>query len=59
MKEAIKNIMNREGVTRKEATEIYNEIRDEIYETGFESPSEVEDILYSYGFELDYIFDFI
>lgn len=56
----IKQIMNIEGTDEREATEIYNELREEIADAAASGDYEyAEDVLAEYGFEMDYIFDFI
>ena len=53
--------MSRDGMTAKEATAQVNEIREQVSEIldGGGSYNEVEELLYDYGLEMDYVFDFL
>lgn len=57
----IRILMKRDGLTKKEAVEYYKELREEIHECLKDGGryDEVEDLLMSEGFEMDYIFEFI
>lgn len=45
-------LMKRDELSLSEAKELINDMREEI-----ESGEDAEDVLYSYGIEMDYIFD--
>ena len=54
-------LMNRDGLTEQDANEIVSMMKEEFYdiaETGG-SLDDVEELLYSEGLELDYIFDLL
>lgn len=56
MNQIIKILMNRDDLTKEEATDLYNEVKEMIEE----DPMIAEEILISeLGLEMDYIFDFI
>ena len=62
MNEAIKAIMNRDGITEKEAKQEFRGVQAEIMEMLAEGGSyeDIEDILiYDLGLEMDYFLDFI
>ena len=61
MKETVKVLMKRDGMTRKEAEEMVNNARYEINNMLEEAEyDEIEDMLAcDFGLEMDYIFDFI
>ena len=57
MNKIIKILMERDGMTREDATELIDETREEILAS---DPWEVEDILMdNLGLEPDYIFDIL
>ena len=52
-------LMKRDGLSRTEAQEQFNEVREMIQECNFD-PFETEDILIGeLGLEMDYIFEFL
>ena len=52
-------LMKRDGLSRTEAQEQFNEVREMIQECNFD-PFETEDILIEeLGLEMDYIFEFL
>ena len=54
-------LMNRDGLTEQDANEIVSMMKEEFYdiaETGG-GLDDVEELLYSEGLELDYIFDLL
>lgn len=57
----IRILMERDGLSKKEAVAYYRELWREIYECVQEGGTynEVEEILLSEGLEMDYIMDFI
>ena len=61
MKETVKVLMKRDGMTRKEAEEMVNNARYEINNMLEEEEyDEIEDMLAcDFGLEMDYIFDFL
>lgn len=61
MKATVKVLMERDGMSRKEAEEMVRNARDEIYAMLEEAEyDEIEDMLAcDFGLEMDYIFDFI
>jgi hypothetical protein len=61
MKQTVKVLMERDGMTREEAEEMVRNAKDEIYNMLEEAEyDEIEDMLaYDFGLEMDYIFDFI
>ena len=57
--EVVEILMRRDGLSRREAQERFNEVRDMIQECNFD-PFETEDILIEeLGLEMDYIFEFL
>ena len=59
-KSIIRQIMRIEGTDEQDAKNIYEQMREEIAEAvGFGDYELAEDIMMEYGFEMDYIFDFI
>lgn len=57
--EVVEILMKRDGMSRTEAQERFNEVRDMIQECNFD-PFETEDILIEeLGLEMDYIFEFL
>ena len=57
--EVVEILMKRDGLSRHEAQEQFNEVRDMIQECNFD-PFETEDILIEeLGLEMDYIFEFL
>lgn len=57
MNEVVKILMDRDGMTQKEAEELVNETREEILAA---DPWEIEEIiLNNLGLEPDYIFDIL
>ena len=61
MKETVKVLMERDGMTREEAEEMVNNARYEINNMLEEAEyDEIEDMLAcDFGLEMDYIFDFL
>lgn len=61
MKQTVKVLMERDGMTREEAEEMVRNAKDEIYNMLEEAEyDEIEDMLAcDFGLEMDYIFDFI
>lgn len=61
MKQTVKVLMERDGMTREEAEEMVRNAKDEIYNMLEEAEyDEIEDMLLcDFGLEMDYIFDFI
>lgn len=57
MTEAQKTLMERDGLSAKEAKVIMEDARLEI--NGAQNPGETEEILYDLGLEDDYVFDFL
>lgn len=52
-------LMKRDGLSRREAQDRFNEVKDMIYGCNFD-PFETEDILIEeLGLEMDYIFEFL
>ena len=59
MSKVVEILMKRDGLSRTEAQERFNEVRDMIQECNFD-PVETEDILIEeLGLEMDYIFEFL
>ena len=59
MNEVVEILMKRDGLSRREAQEQFNEVREMIQECNFD-PIETEDILIEeLGLEMDYIFEFL
>lgn len=59
MNEVVEILMKRDGLSRREAQEQFNEVREMIQECNFD-PVETEDILIEeLGLEMDYIFKFL
>ena len=59
MNEVVEILMRRDGLSRREAQDRFNEVRDMIQECHFD-PFETEDILIEeLGLEMDYIFEFL
>ena len=59
MSKVVEILMKRDGLSRHEAQERFNEVRDMIQECNFD-PFETEDILIEeLGLEMDYIFEFL
>jgi hypothetical protein len=59
MNRVVKILMERDGLTQREATRQLKEVREMLYDCGFD-PVESEDIVLSeLGLEMDYIFDII
>ena len=59
MSKVVEILMKRDGLSRTEAQERFNEVRDMIQECNFD-PFETEDILIEeLGLEMDYIFEFL
>ena len=57
--EVVEILMRRDGLSRREAQERFNEVRDMIQGCNFD-PVETEDILIEeLGLEMDYIFEFL
>ena len=57
--EVVEILMRRDGLSRTEAQEQFNEVREMIQECNFD-PVETEDILIEeLGLEMDYIFEFL
>lgn len=57
--EVVEILMRRDGLSRREAQERFNEVREMIQECNFD-PFETEDILIGeLGLEMDYIFEFL
>ena len=57
--EVVEILMKRDGLSRREAQEQFNEVREMIQECNFD-PIETEDILIEeLGLEMDYIFEFL
>ena len=57
--EVVEILMRRDGLSRREAQERFNEVRDMIQECNFD-PFETEDILIEeLSLEMDYIFEFL
>ena len=57
--EVVEILMKRDGLSRTEAQEQFNEVREMIQECNFD-PVETEDILIEeLGLEMDYIFEFL
>ena len=57
--EIVEILMKRDGLSRREAQEQFNEVREMIQECNFD-PVETEDILIEeLGLEMDYIFEFL
>ena len=57
--EVVEILMRRDGLSRREAQERFNEVREMIQECNFD-PFETEDILIEeLGLEMDYIFEFL
>ena len=57
--EVVEILMRRDGLSRREAQDRFNEVRDMIQECNFD-PFETEDILIEeLGLEMDYIFEFL
>lgn len=57
--EVIEILMKRDGLSRREAQDRFNEVREMIQECNFD-PFETEDILIEeLGLEMDYIFEFL
>ena len=61
MKETVRVLMERDGMTREEAEEMVNNAKRELYSMLEEEEyDEIEDMLAcDFGLEMDYIFDFI
>lgn len=59
MSKVVEILMKRDGLSRTEAQEQFNEVREMIQECNFD-PVETEDILIEeLGLEMDYIFEFL
>ena len=59
MSKVVEILMKRDGLSRTEAQEQVNEVREMIQECNFD-PVETEDILIEeLGLEMDYIFEFL
>ena len=59
MRKVVEILMKRDGLSRTEAQEQFNEVREMIQECNFD-PVETEDILIEeLGLEMDYIFEFL
>ena len=59
MNEVVEILMKRDGLSRREAQEQFNEVQEMIQECNFD-PVETEDILIEeLGLEMDYIFEFL
>lgn len=59
MSKVVEILMKRDGLSRTEAQEQFNEVREMIQECNFD-PFETEDILIGeLGLEMDYIFEFL
>ena len=59
MNEVVEILMKRDGLSRREAQDRFNEVMDMIQECNFD-PFETEDILIGeLGLEMDYIFEFL
>lgn len=57
MNEVVKILMDRDGMTQKEAEELVNETREELLAA---DPWDMEEIIfYNLGLEPDYIFDIL
>lgn len=57
--EVVEILMKRDGLSRREAQDRFNEVREMIQECNFD-PFETEDILIEeLGLEMDYIFEFL
>lgn len=57
--EVVEILMRRDGLSRREAQDRFNEVRDMIHGCNFD-PFETEDILIEeLGLEMDYIFEFL
>jgi len=61
MKDTVRVLMERDGMTREEAEEMVRNARDEMYELLEDGCyDDAEDFLAcEFGLEMDYIFDFI
>ena len=60
MKEIIKILMERDGMTYEEAKEAYEETKEELMDAiDGDSMLDPEEVLLGIGLEMDYIFDFI
>lgn len=57
MTEAQKTLMERDGLSAKEANVIIEDAKLAI--NGAQNPGEIEEVLYDLGLEDDYIFDFL
>ena len=57
MTEAQKTLMERDGLSAKEAKAIMEDAKLAI--NGAQNPGEIEEVLYDLGLEDDYIFDFL
>ena len=59
MSKVVEILMKRDGLSRTEAQEQFNEVREMIQECNFD-PVETEDTLIeALGLEMDYIFEFL
>ena len=57
--EVVEILMKRDGLSRREAQDRFNEVKDMIHGCNF-APVETEDILIEeLGLEMDYIFEFL
>lgn len=57
--EVVEILMKRDGLSRREAQDRFNEVKDMIHGCNFD-PFEAEDILIEeLGLEMDYIFEFL
>ena len=57
--EVVEILMKRDGLSRREAQDRFNEVREMIQECNFD-PVETEDVLIEeLGLEMDYIFEFL
>ena len=57
--EVVEILMKRDGLSRREAQDRFNEVQEMIQECNFD-PFETEDILIEeLGLEMDYIFEFL
>ena len=59
MSKVVEILMKRDGLSRREAQDRFNEVKDMIHGCNFD-PFETEDILIEeLGLEMDYIFEFL
>ena len=61
MNRVVKVFMKRDDMTREEAVERFNELKEDVMETLQVGGSydEVEDLLLAEGLEMDYVFDIV